>query len=173
MEGMGTLKQMLLDKKLDLAITETSEIGGNSLLDSHYICRGYSAVALSKDHPLAKKDLLSVKDLENETVIMADNTFAPRSIVNIHKRMEKSGVDMKRARLVDHFENALAMCEAGLGIVFLPRPFKVNSSKTLVYRDVDAKEMYLDYSFIWHHENENPCIKDFIQFLENQGWTLE
>lgn len=78
-----------------------------------------------------------------------------------------------KVHMVDHFENALAMAASGLGIVFLPRPFKNNSSQVLTYRDVDTKEMFLDYSALWHRENSSVHVTNFLNFLKAEGWRLE
>jgi DNA-binding transcriptional LysR family regulator len=172
-EGWGVLREAVLNQKLDIIFIESSELGNSPQLDSLYLKRGLSAVALPSDHPLAKRVSVNVAEIKNDPILMANNTFAPRSISSIHARMTRSGLDMSKAIFVDHFENALSMTASGLGNTYLPRTFKVANDTSVSYVNVDSEEMYLDYSLAWLKENENKNIKLFCNFMKAFMWEIE
>lgn len=172
-EGWGVLKDAVLNHTLDVIFLETSELGNSPQLDSIYLKRGLSAVALPKDHPLANRKNVTVAELEDEPFIMANNSYAPRSIASIHKRMTRSGLDMNKAIFVDHFENALAMTASGQGNTYLPRTFKVEGDSAIAYVDVDTEEMYLDYSLVWLKENPNKNVALFSEFMKTYHWDID
>ncbi len=171
-DGMGNLKDCLIDNSLDLIITELSEVQANSQISFQYIGKGLSAVAIPDTNPLSLKASISVEELGDEVVIMANNTGAPRSLSSIYNRMEKSGVNMKEARMVDSFDHALAMCAAGLGIVYVPRMFMEKNCSGYNFVDVDSEEMYLEYAFAWNRENTNEYVRKFVSFVNHSDWSI-
>ena len=166
-DGWGSLKTALLNRIVDVIFIEQEEIGDSPRLNSLFLGRGFSAVALCKDHPLAGRRKVKVSDLADEVVIMVDNTYHPRSVSAIHKRMQASGVDMRRVLFVKRPENALGMTASGQGITYLPRTFKVKNDSNIAYVDVDSEEMFLDYSLTWLKDTENPYVKRFCDFIRD------
>ena len=172
-DGWGILKTALLNRIVDVIFIEKEELGDAPGIESHSLGQGLSAVALRIDHPLAGRRKVKVSELMGEPVILVDNTYHPRSVRAIHKRMQASGVDMSRALYVKRPENALAMTASGQGITYLPRTFKVENDPAIAYVDVDSDEMFLDYSLAWLKETDNKSVKCFCSFIEENPWALE
>ena len=172
-DGWGPLKTALLNRIVDVVFIENEELGDSSAIESLSLGRGLSAVALSADHPLASRKSATVSELEGEPVIMVDNTYHPRSVLAIHKRMKAAGVDMRRVLYVKRPENALAMTASGQGITYLPRTFKVGNDPLVSYVDVDSREMFLDYSLAWLKECENPHVREFCTYIKENSGPLE
>ncbi len=171
-DGWGPLKTALLNRIVDVIFIEQEEIGDSPRLESLSLGRGLSAVALSREHPLAGRRKVKVSELADDVVIMVDNTYHPRSVSAIHKRMQASGVNMRRVLFVKRPENALGMTASGQGITYLPRTFKVKNDPNIAYVDVDSPEMYLDYALAWLKESENPNVKRFCDFVKENPWPL-
>ena len=78
-------------------------------------------IVCNKNHPLARREKLSLQDFANEEFNLCSNDFAlyDMSISAFHE----AGFDPKINFICNSFEILLDMTAAGNGICFLPRPY--------------------------------------------------
>ena len=169
-DGWGPLTAQLINGTLDVLFTESSEIQDISVIDSEFLFRDYSAVAVSKSSPLAKNDKIDPKYLIREKIVMSNNQSAARTLKAIHQRLRDAGFDMDNAKLVDTYEITIAMASAGMGIAPIPRSFKIKGHQSVNFVDIDSDITYLDFVLAWSNGNENFCIPLFKDFCKSQKW---
>ena len=70
------LHRQVLDGSLDMGFLYSPE--PDDLIESRVVSRRGQWVAMSPDHPLARRKQLSLKDLRPHTLILPDEKVAPR-----------------------------------------------------------------------------------------------
>ncbi len=171
--GWGELTNMLLDNTLDVIFIEKSEIENISEIESILLFSELSCIAVPSNHPLAKKKNVKSSDLVNEKVIMTNNESARISLSKIYDRLLKAGIDMKKAKLVPKYENAMAMVASGLAVSPIPRSFKKYDDSRITYVDIDSNEIHIDMSLAWLKSNTNPSIYLFADAVKKYFSTIK
>lgn len=164
--GWGPLTMDLINGRISVLFVEKSEIEDITVLDSEFLFRDYTAVAISKSNPLAKYKKLKPKLLKNEKIIMSNNKSALKSLKQIIERLDAIGFDMQNAKMVDKYEITIAMASAGLGIAPIPRSFKIKGHNSVKYLDVDSDLVYQDFVLTWVKSNTSPSIKLFRDYCK-------
>lgn len=176
-ERWGQLVNDLLNGNLDLIFTEQAEILDVAEIESVYLFRDYTALAVSKTNPLAKYekvdlDLLSNKNsiIKNKVLVIEGKKSSAKSMQRIYERLNNAGLDMKNAKLIDNYEIAIAMASSNIAIAPIPRSFKIKGNLNISYVDIDSDKAYLDFCLAWSNKNENPSIGLFRDFCKQCKW---
>lgn len=176
-ERWGQLVSELLNGNLDLIFTERSEILDIPEIESVYLFRDYTALAVSKANPLAKYEKIDLEALINKTSIIKNKDLviegkksSAKSMQRIYERLDDAGLDMKNAKLVDNYEIAIAMASSNIAVAPIPRSFKIKGNLNVNYVDIDSDKAYLDFCLAWSNKNEKPAIGLFSDFCKQCKW---
>jgi DNA-binding transcriptional LysR family regulator len=140
---------------------QQSEFQAIRLGSDHFI------LALSRDHPLARRTSLELKDLAGESIIMP----SPSNNSAIYERLLNN---FRNAGLVPHIthyadsENTLLnMVTAGIGIAFMTSSIRNSIISGAVLRPVSDLSIPVHLDMIWRSENENPSLQHFVKFMKS------
>jgi len=168
--GWGPLTMDIINGRLNILFTEKDEVDDFSMLESEFLFRDYAAVAVSKSSHLANYKKIKPKYLKNEKIIMSNNKSAAKSLKHIVERLAEAGFNMENVKLVDKYENTMAMASAGLGIAPIPRSFKIEGHPSVNYVDIDCDKIYQDFVITWSKDNDNPTVNLFKNFCKQREW---
>ncbi|WP_283410159.1 LysR family transcriptional regulator [Anoxynatronum buryatiense] len=169
--GWGQLTQMLLGGRIDVFFSEKREIEEIATIESVYLFRDYSAVAVSKTNPLNQYQMVAPESLNGQKIVMSNNSDAEKTLRAINIGLTEAGLDMENAKFVDKYETGIAMASAGMGVTPIPRSFKIKGHESVAYVDIDSERMYLDFVLAWQKGNDNPNIHLYKEFCQKQDWT--
>ena len=79
------------------------------------LTKGKMVAILREDHPLCKKDALTICDLENEPIILCKGGYEP-PIIDMFKQ---ANVPLRAEYVISTVTTALNMIQEGLGIAIL------------------------------------------------------
>lgn len=121
---------------------------------------------MKSDCPLADREFLTFKDLEDEDLIINDQGSAPFYMSPIYRKLTKNR-SIENTFLADTIEAAVIMVMAGYGIGVLPDCL-IESHKNLV--KVPLKDSgKLSFGLYYKTMNKNPVLRQFVSIVEEMN----
>ena len=164
LENWGDIPSKLQSGEIGVGFIEGAELEEQRNLDSRFLYRDYICFAVPGTHPLASKKVLRAEDIKDEPMVMVDLSIGRKSINAIHQRLIKGGINILKGKLLNKFENCMAMVSAGTAISPMPQSFKQNFWSDIVYIDYENTEAYVDIYMAWIRGNNSPALQKFVQF---------
>lgn len=113
-------------------------------------------VAMSVDHPFARKRRIPIKSMANETVIFYSANAADARLDAI-----RSG--LTSVYRVSSTLSVLALAAAGLGLALVPAPVGNVTIPGLTYRPLAETDMQADLLLLSRHDETDPAVRAFVQ----------
>lgn len=114
--SMAALAEMLLEDKIDVAITLEHMVEGVPDVTFKPLRRACGCVYISAHHRLSEKKDVSLRDLEGETLIAVCHPGKTQTLTRSAVLLEELGFDFSKALHVTDEETAFSMVDAGLGL---------------------------------------------------------
>lgn len=157
-----TILNLFFENKLDLLfyykenMTKTNGINYLELEKDNLYCM------IPKTHNLAKKDLISLNDLENESIIACNPLNAPSCIANFQQQLLDS-YNIKKVIYCNSIEISHCMVSAKMGIAILPNMLCLKSPEvSLIKLDTDT---LLSFGIFYHKKNTNQSLKNILKLF--------
>ncbi len=160
---LGTAQQLelLQSNKVQVAFIRPTNPAG-FLKTEHILQEGFVA-ALPRDHRLAQKDDLTVKDFAGEPLI----TYAPLVGASyyhaIMDALRRAGVYPVIVQEVTHTLAIGTLVAAGVGVAIAPSWLAHNPSPYVVYRPLEDIPAEVELLVAWHAEEKSKIVLDFIE----------
>ncbi|MBP1845596.1 DNA-binding transcriptional LysR family regulator [Rhizobium petrolearium] len=160
---LGTAQQLelLQSNKVQVAFIRPTNPAG-FLKTEHILQEGFVAV-LPKDHRLAEKNDLTVKDFAGEPLI----TYAPLVGASyyhaIMDALRRAGVYPVIVQEVSHTLAIGTLVAAGVGVAIAPSWLAHNPSPYVVYRRLNDIPAEVELLIAWHAEEKSKTVIDFIE----------
>lgn len=130
----GTIKEVedwLVSRVVDIGIV----ILPNKEMEIVPLTKGKMVVILREDHPLCKKDAITIRDLENEPIILCKGGYEP-PIIDMFKQIN---VPLRAEYVISTVTTALNMIQEGLGIAILAELSLTNLPKNVQTRELEPQ----------------------------------
>ncbi|MDH8001805.1 LysR family transcriptional regulator [Bacillus cereus] len=130
----GTIKEVedwLVSRVVDIGIV----ILPNKEMEIVPLTKGKMVVILREDHPLCKKDAITIRDLENEPIILCKGGYEP-PIIDMFKQIN---VPLRVEYVISTVTTALNMIQEGLGIAILAELSLTNLPKNVQTRELEPQ----------------------------------
>lgn len=112
-EGLESVARGEVEFGINLLGSSDPELSFEPLIEDPFV------LACRRDHPLAKRDLLTWSDLEGQPLVAVSRTSGNRIILDA--ALVRAGVNLSWSYEVTHLSTSLGLVEAGLGISVLPK----------------------------------------------------
>lgn len=164
-EAMTDPVDYLLKDKIDLAITSLKEkrngIHYDKLFDDEQV------LLVPRDHPLAKKEYVRLKDFENENLIIYKGTSSADSL---DLQLAKAGITLKQTIKMQLTEARVELVKAGMGITamsrWLVKPF-IGDGSTVREIRIGKNGFHRTWYIATLTQKRNEAyITSFVQFLK-------
>jgi LysR family transcriptional regulator for metE and metH len=169
-EAMNNPVEYLLQGKIDLAVTNSTTkdkgIRYEKLFDDEQV------LLVSKDHPLAEKEFIQLKDLLNETLIIYKEAFESDYFAS-HKLIP-AGIKPAKVLKMQLTEARVELVKAGVGVAVLSRwlvkPF-VAGNGGLVQVPITKAGFYRAWYFatLENTNSKSKYINTFRNFIKDQN----
>lgn len=118
------------------------------------------------NHPLAPRGSICLNDLRDETIVSLRQD--PQYMEAVLASFARAGMDAVSLRVIEQVD--LVPYEIrGTRFVFVgPTPLREMPHAGLTILDFDDEAATMDMGFCWRSDNDNPCIRDFISFVDRQ-----
>lgn len=127
---------------------------------------------VSPNHPLAKKQMVSLKELERYPLIIRAKGSTTRK--NILQAFKEVGIHPSLLIEAGSSEFIKQWVSEGKGVSIIVKRTVEDEEKRGIIKTVPLLEkLYLKVAFLYLKEaKSNPAIKTFVNFIENQGRKL-
>lgn len=156
------LLDALKDEELDFVVTymldeeQDSSVEFKSLFSTH---DNFSLMlAVQQDHPLAKKDSVSIYDLHENDVLWIDAGLG----VDVFEFQEKTGISLEGVTIKDcpSLRDALMLVESGFGFTILPEFIIPKNSPLKFIRFMDMPEASFGFCY---RKDCSELVKDLVK----------
>ncbi len=131
------------------------------------------AVALPWDHPLAGRDQINVKDLEDEMFIFLDSDgYAPVNDM-AYQICTENHFNPRIAKRASSISGLMTLVECGTGISIVPYHFKNQFHHRVHFIKLTGHSCTVERIFAWRKNNSNPCLPLFISKVIMDSPSIE
>jgi DNA-binding transcriptional LysR family regulator len=120
------------------------------------------ALVLSRSHPLARKEDLSVKDVAHEPFIAYGRKWAPDYYDNWTEICRRAGFIPTVIQETAEMATALALVAAGLGVAILPQGITTRNRGVLKIKVLNREKLYSEIGIAIPHANRTPLLRHLL-----------
>jgi DNA-binding transcriptional LysR family regulator len=117
-------------------------------------------VALPRHHPLTRRTVVDVSELETELFVL----LAPETVGTLYDQVfalcQRAGFTPRVAHRVPDLHAAIALVAAGLGIGPVPAAIQALKRKGVVYRPL-RPHTRMDIGLAWRRDDESALVQQF------------
>lgn len=155
----------LLEQRIDIGVLPRSQFGERNGLLFKDFERSHPVVMMSKEHPLAKNEVVALSELHKETlVLLRDDPYLTETVLEVLKNVGFTPSKTIQTEHTDTVPQELlhtgGVYITGSGYSF---PGYENEIAILPISDPD---LFFCKSYAWNKENDNPLIVRFLNTIE-------
>ncbi len=116
--------------------------------------RAKPVIAISKDHPLAKKEKLSLEDIKNETILYFEKEYAEDAEIRIRQDFKEAGIELTRVKKLKNIQEvklAVYMNQGVALILDLVMEDLLDKVKLYEFKEMAPEEQAM-ISLVWKDE---------------------
>jgi DNA-binding transcriptional LysR family regulator len=162
--NIGTLINAILEDKIDAGFTLSCNITKVPGIEWKKVYGDVFCVVLRSDHPLAKEEKISLRQLSEETFIIEESSGVYDQLLNLFKESGFAPQTIPRSAFP---ENVLLMVETGLGVAILPRHLNIYKRPGVNFVELEGEGAAVDIVLAWKKDNTNPAIPILLSELES------
>lgn len=148
----------------DVLLTLEFEVEGRSDWESYVLFRQPGAVAISRAHPLAGRENLTIEDFREEPFVAISREDSPGGYDLLLKQCGACGFTPNIVRETSTLESLFLCVEMGIGVAILDRNTRLerNDAVRLVTIPESAAAGLVA---VWRRDNRNPMVKRLLGAL--------
>jgi DNA-binding transcriptional LysR family regulator len=153
----------LLDKQLDVGYVGAGPQHSENELVFECVRRVNTCIAFPRDHPLAKRKHLKLRDLAEEPFIFPRQSMSTFRAW-ILELCRGAGFTPKIAQEADNAMGIMGLVAAGFGVAFSPETVRIFEAMGFECRpllDVPKFELHS----VWRRDNNSPLLPAFLKIL--------
>jgi DNA-binding transcriptional LysR family regulator len=135
-------------------------------IKSTLLIRERIVVALPKGHKAARKRAVGFRDLEGELFIIPSKDMLPSLHQMIVAIFLKNHVPLNRYQMVEHFQTAVSLIKAHMGIAFFPSSVKDFVPEGVVLRPPSFSIAPMETFALWSAGNLDPLVLRVVNLLK-------
>ena len=122
-------------------------------------------VVLPKQHRLTTKELLSLKDLAQESFLLHPRSEGPFLYDEFFKLCRQNGFRPQIVKEVCNHQTRICLVAAGMGITFIPAGLQTSVSSDLVCKPIKTS-LRLEFAGAWRSIVVNPVLQQLLTLLK-------
>jgi len=160
------LRELLFENTIDVGVTFEFDLNEFDLQTfEFYNFLNFSGECfISAYHPLADKEELSFKDLQQETLIAISPEVSKGGYEKLIREFEIQNALPGNIQTVDSVEDIILLVESGLGISILDKNCIIYDKPTIKQIPIKG-DPKITLAAVWKKSNVNPVIPMFINAL--------
>lgn len=160
----STALNALRSGAIDVAdVFYTDGMAGKSSLSFYPVCSEGFSVLLPRDHHLASREVISLKDLDHERFVWHHSDPA---LVNYEKKLLKAHkVRVSQEFFADQVDMLPLAVVIHQAVSIVNRRASDLLNQNIIARDIADEDFKVPIAFAWKKSNNNPCLKPFLECL--------
>lgn len=140
-------------------------------LESQKIESSTFSIVLSKSHPLAQKQNLTLMDLQNESFISFSRQCAPPMYNSIKSLFQKNGIEPFIVHETTQINALLRLVESGFGYSIVPTNINEGHNSGIVFHELNQYDEKTEVSLIYNNRFltnlVNNTIKSIVEIVDS------
>ena len=158
------LRQGLDRGSYDVLFTLEFELEGRNDWDSVILFQQPGAIVLSRSHPLANRDGLTIEDFRNEPFVAISRENSPGGYNLLLRQCAECGFVPNIVRETATTESLFLCVEMGMGVAILDRNTRLERNDALRIIDIPGSRA-AGLVAVWRKDNRNPLVPALIEAL--------
>ncbi|GEB76783.1 acetoin biosynthesis transcriptional regulator AlsR [Sporolactobacillus inulinus] len=154
----------LIGERIDVGLLHPPV--SSSFIDSIPIKRGFAALSLPKNHPLAKKEHIYIEDLQDIPFILVSRDIWPGLYDEFLSLFQSVGFTPRIVQEATEYQMVVGLVSAGIGIGVVPATAEKLFNLEVVYRQIDNYPLTAILSLAYLKKNTNPALKQFVSLTK-------
>jgi DNA-binding transcriptional LysR family regulator len=122
-------------------------------------------IALPENHPLAVREKIPVKALENEAFVLPSPEIVP-SYMQIMNLCQEAGFLPKVVQEATWMITVLSLVAGGIGVALLSSNVQNLQRKGVVYRPIEGVNLRKQLGVVWRKDDSSPVLREFIKVIQ-------
>ncbi|MFS0654134.1 acetoin biosynthesis transcriptional regulator AlsR [Bacillus sp. 179-C3.3 HS] len=156
-------RRALLNGEIDIGFLHPS--APHDQLISRLMKRSECIFAIPKNHPLAEKETVSIKDTENEPIISLSKESWPSLYQHFVLVCEKYGFSPNIVQEAAEYQMVIGLVTAGIGIAIIPQSARRLLNLDVVYRSIEDEKILAEWTISYRRENHNPALFHLVHHI--------
>ncbi len=131
------------------------------------------ALAMPRDHELARKPSLSLCDLEGVPLIMPNPRTNGITYERLTAAFRSAGLTPLVAQFADNENALLNLVTAGMGLTFLNTSLRPSETRGVVLRPLTDLSMPIHLELVWRNTNHNPALVHFVALVDRLAGEMD
>jgi DNA-binding transcriptional LysR family regulator len=154
-------RQALFDGRIDVGFVRPQV--ADPRVSYEAIWRESVVVALPGNHPLARRAIVDVLDLETEPFVAVAPDDASGLYDQVVAFCRRAGFIPRVAARVPDVQAAIALVAAGLGIGLVPAAVQRFKRRGVAYRPLRPHTLTMEMGLAWRRDNDSVLVRQFRQ----------
>lgn len=154
------------EKKIDLGFSRPLPKERAKEFKQELIYNDGLLLALPKNHPLAGKKIVSLKNVAAERFVQFHRAGAPGLFDEVVATCRRAGFSANIIRETDLMNGALLLVESGLGISLVPGCVKNLNHPQANLRPINPASAKIPLCAIWPTTSHSPVLEAFLEVLQ-------
>ncbi len=159
---LAELNHFLQEGKFDLIYTVAEGMDALSGVAVKKIARNPLQVVVPANHPLARRDSVRVRDLENEHFVMFERNVTPFTVDAIIQMCAQNDFSPSVMHYVRDAQTMLLMVSAGRGVAFLSSKMAGHNAGGVKFLELEDCTLDFDMVLAYRTDNQNPIIPLYL-----------
>jgi DNA-binding transcriptional LysR family regulator len=160
--GARPLRQKLEAMELDIIFTRRTSLRV-AAIDELRLEYHQQLLAIPADHPLARKDKVSIPDLTGARVLLMDWSSIPGYGRELLTRCERDGLTVEVDFAAHDLQTLIWLVSAGFGVCPYPSSLAEAAPAGVVFREFSPPFPRLSLQLEWCRTNDSEILRNFIE----------
>lgn len=166
--SFGALRRQLDSGEIDIAITLEFDVAGLDNILFRKLSEDRAVFAISKERPLAQKEVITFADLVSETMLAISPDDCRMGTDMLFQDLRAAGVSVPSVRYAPNLSTVMLWVEAGLGVGIINHQSNLAKNPNIrLISEIELKDA--SPCVAWRKDNLNPAIALFDQMME-ENW---
>jgi DNA-binding transcriptional LysR family regulator len=164
-------RHALLNRQIDVGFVRPQAADPRLIYEA--IWRESVVVALPGNHPLTRRTIVDVSDLETELFVLIAPEDAGAFYDQVFALCRRAGFTPRVAHRVPDLHAAIALVAAGLGIGPVPAAIQGFKRKGVVYRPLRPHTFGIEMGLAWRRDDDSALVQQFRQVAREMAARAE
>ncbi|GAA5130274.1 LysR family transcriptional regulator [Luteolibacter yonseiensis] len=154
--------------KIDIGFAYGKEVESYPYLRSLCVVHSIFGVAVSRQHPLATRESVALKDLRWETLLCVGGDGKSGHKEAICQIYTAEGAKPTKHRKIEGFDSMVTLIAADQGISFLPHVLDLGNQDVVILPLDSTANLDFHMWAVWQENSASHHVKHFIELLEGR-----
>jgi DNA-binding transcriptional LysR family regulator len=136
----------------------------------HFLTERLLAV-LSRNHPLAKRRKIEIRELAEERFVLNDRKYSSPTFDKVIALCSEAGFSPRIGAMASVSSGVLALVEAGEGVAILPEGAMRLRTEELVFVPLADRAAAIDLVIAWSPQHETAVLRSFLDLARKKRRT--